>query len=132
MVAPSVVIITGSEHAAAFRKRLGTDPTVALFVESESLRALEAIQHRPPKFLALDRAFIATARGAVIVARVKTDPHLADVDVRVLTEDEATLPLILSQRVASAEAALLATSRDRKSTRLNSSHIQKSRMPSSA
>ena len=43
------------------------------------------------------------------------------------------IPNLLKSRISANEASAVASMRtDRKSTRLNSSHIQKSRMPSSA
>lgn len=110
MTAP-LVIVARSEDAPALRKRLGHDPVVAVFPESESLRALHAILARRPKILALDPGFIMTARGAAIVAQVKADPHLAGVDVRVLAHDAARRLLLLTVRVGSSEVALLAASR---------------------
>jgi len=109
MDAPLVVIIAKSDHTTALRKRVGTDHAIAIFADAESLRALEAILTRPPKFVALDPAFVTTARGAALVAQVKADPRLARIDVRVLAHDDDNVPLILAQPAAS-EAALLKTS----------------------
>ena len=107
---PSVIVIARSEQAAGLRKRLSHEPGVALFSDGESLKALEAIIAAPPKILALDRMFVATARAAALVARVKSDPHLQATDVRVLAEDESNLPLLLSVRVPGFEKALVRSS----------------------
>ena len=114
-----VIIIAKSEHTAALRKRLGTHSTVAVFPDSESLQALEAILNRPPKILVLDPTFASTARGAALVARLKTESHLRGIDLRVLIEDETKVPLVLSQPVTAPEKALLQASRplDRAGTR---------------
>jgi hypothetical protein len=109
MDAPLVVIIAKSDHTTALRKRIGTDHAIAIFADAESLRAIEAIITRPPKFVALDPTFVTTARGAALVAQVKADPRLSRVDVRVLAHDEENVPLLLAQPAAS-EAALLKTS----------------------
>ena len=74
MDAPLVVIIAKSDHTSALRKRVGTDHAIAVYADAESLRAIEAIVSRPPKFVALDPAFVTTARGAALVAQVKGDP----------------------------------------------------------
>ena len=89
----SAFVIAGSAHAAALRRRLEHDPTITVFAESESLDALELILANPPKVLALDSAIVRTARGAQIVSQLKA--HVS-VDVRVLTEDEASLPMLLA------------------------------------
>jgi hypothetical protein len=69
--------------------------------------------------VALCRAFVATARGAGLVARLKGDAELSGVDVRILTEDEHRIPLVLSEPAVSWENALLRMSRplDRAGTR---------------
>ena len=90
---PSAFIVAGAAHAAALRKRLSGDTTVVVFCESESLLALRAILSRPPKVLALDASVVRTARGALLVSRLKGHA----VDVRVLTNDADNLPLLLSQ-----------------------------------
>lgn len=89
------------------------------FSEAESLSVLAAILARPPRILALDPTFVATSRGATLVARLKADSHASGIELRVLIEDEAKVPLLLSQPAVSAEKALLQTSRplDRAGTR---------------
>ncbi len=95
-------VIAGSAHAAALRRRLEHDPTIRVFSESESLDALQLILQNPPTVLALDSAVVRTARGALIVARLKEH---TSVDVRVLCEDEASLPVLLSQHDIALQAA---------------------------
>jgi hypothetical protein len=107
---PSVIVIARSEHEVALRKRLGVEPSVALFTDSDALKAFDAVNLHPPKILALDRIFAFTARGAALVARLKNDLRLAAVDVRVLTEDETNAPIILETRSLGLEGALLKTS----------------------
>jgi hypothetical protein len=107
---PSVIVIARSEQAVGLKKRLGHEPGVALFSECESLKALEAILASHPKILALDRMFVATARAAALVARVKSDPALQAIDVRVLADDESNLPVLLNARVPGLEGALVRSS----------------------
>ena len=90
---PSAFIVAGADHAAALRKSLSNDASVVVFCESESLVALRAILTRPPKVLALDESVVRTARGALLVSRLKEQ----GVDVRVLMNDAHNLPLLLSQ-----------------------------------
>ncbi len=95
-------VIAGSAHATALRRRLEHDPLVKVFAESESLEALRMVLENPPKVLALDSAVVKTARGALIVARLREHKG---VDVRVLCEDEGNLPVILSQQDIALHAA---------------------------
>jgi hypothetical protein len=92
---PSVVIIARAEHATGWRKRITPDAGVALFSDCEALRAAETIVAHPPRIIAVDRSFGATARGAALVSRVKSDPQLKQTDLRVLAEDEVGLPTLL-------------------------------------
>ncbi len=95
-------VIAGSAHAAALRRRLEHDPSITVFSESESLDALRMILQNPPRVLALDSAVVKTARGALIVARLKEHK---EVDVRVLCEDEGNLPVLLSRQDIALHAA---------------------------
>jgi len=99
---PTAFVIAGSAHAAALRRRLEHDPSIAVFSESESLDALRLILENPPKMLALDAAVVKTARGAILVSQLKDHKG---VDVRVLCEDEGHLPVLLSQQDIALQAA---------------------------
>jgi hypothetical protein len=109
-MSPSVIVIARSEQTVGLKKRLSHEPGVALFSDGESLKALEAIIAAHPKILALDRMFVATARAAALVARVKSDPRLQGTDVRVLAEDESNLPVLLNARMPGLEGALVRSS----------------------
>ncbi len=88
-------------HVAALRKRLSHDSSIAVFSESESLNALGLLLSRPPKILALDSSVVRTARGAQLVSQLK-DRH---VDVRVLTNDSDSIPMLLSHPDVSLQTA---------------------------
>jgi hypothetical protein len=107
----SIVILSAPEHLPAVRKRLSHDDSVAVFADTDSLKALEAIQHGRPQIVALNPTFAKTARGAALVAELKADSRLHGIGLRVLIEDEDKAPLLLSDTATSAEKALLATSR---------------------
>jgi hypothetical protein len=107
---PSVVVIARPEHEIALRKRLGIEPSVRLFSEYDVLKAFETITDHAPKILALDRGFAVTPRAAALVARLKADPHLQGVDLRVLAEDETHAPVLLSTRGMGLEGAIFKTS----------------------
>ena len=74
-------------------------------------------------------ALILAQHGSRVIAAARQQEKLAQLveEIRATGGEAAAVAL----DVASAES-IAAAFRDRKSTRLNSSHIQKSRMPSSA
>jgi hypothetical protein len=119
MSAPSLIIVTNSQHAAALAGQLRPDSGIAVFADSDSLRALDAILDARPKIVALDPTFADTARGAALVARLKGDARLSGIDLRVLIEDEDKRPLMLADADVTPEQALVETSRplDRAGTR---------------
>jgi hypothetical protein len=89
---------------------MGPEASGVLFPDCDALKALDAILAHPPRIVALDRAFVATARGAVLVARLKTAPHLKAIDVRVLAEDQMNLPVILNAKNPCHEGELIKAS----------------------
>ena len=62
----------------------------------------------------------------------KASNHLVEVDVHIVGTKDATQTATLTIKLGSPDGTVPTSAPDRKSTRLNSSHIQKSRMPSSA
>jgi hypothetical protein len=112
------LVVINAEHTAALRRRFHTDPDVVVFADSESLQAIERMMAERPAVIVMSRAFVATARGAGLVARLKS-AELSGIDVRVLTEDENRTPLVLSASEVPAGAALVEGSRpiDRAGTR---------------
>lgn len=103
----SIVIIARSGDAPALQRFLAQDGTVQVFSDSESIRAFDVILERPPKVLILDPIFVATARGASMVARIRAEPHLAAIQIRVLAEDEDHMLAILAHPVMGSEPAAL-------------------------
>jgi hypothetical protein len=104
MTTSTAFVIAGASYATALRRRLESDPTVTVFSESESLDALRLILDNPPSVLALDSAIVNTARGALIVSRLKEHNS---VDVRVLCYDESNIPLLLTRQDMALHAASL-------------------------
>jgi hypothetical protein len=97
LVAPPTILIARPELARALQQRLAGNPSITVFSTHDSLRALERILDVPPKVIGLDPAFATTSRGAALVARVKADPALAGVELRVLyQEDDGELPVLQS------------------------------------
>lgn len=99
---PTTCVIAASAHASALKRRLERDSTILVFSESESLDVLRLITATPPKVLALGASIVKTARGGLIISRVK---DVASVDIRVLKEDDANLPLLLMRQDIALHAA---------------------------
>jgi PilZ domain len=57
------------------------------FSHFDAVPALQEITKRRPQMVALERLFAMTARGAALINRVKADPSLQDVEIRVLAHD---------------------------------------------
>jgi hypothetical protein len=87
MSKPCTVIIGALELLDALRESAGEDREVLTFSDNEPLKALEAITTRQPTVIALERLFAATSRGAALINRIKADPTLADVEIRVVSVD---------------------------------------------
>jgi hypothetical protein len=99
--APSVFVITSNSHVGPLRKRLGSDPGVVVFSETELLEAMRLIEAKAPKTLAVDAAVARTARGAQLVAAVKRE----STDIRVLSENSAQLLLLVVNPDLSVQSA---------------------------
>jgi len=106
LTAPLVVVIARPELAQVLRRSLACDTPVAFFCPSDYPLAFESILERPPKMLVLDADFTRTSRAAALVARVKSDPALTAVELRILAYDETDLPILLNEPAASFEAAV--------------------------
>ena len=102
----SIIVIARSGNAPALQRFVAGDAAVGVFADSDALRAFDAILKRPPRLLVLDPEFVATARGASLVARLKAEPDLASVQVRVLIEEDRLLK-ILAHPLMGIEPALL-------------------------
>jgi hypothetical protein len=82
------VVIGQAERLPALRERVGgINGEVFEFSETEVLRALELITKRRPSIITLERLFAMTPRGAALINRIKSDPKLADAEIRVLSHD---------------------------------------------
>jgi len=82
---PSTVLIGATDVMPALRDQLEGGVDALSFADSEPLEALKAITaHRPP-LIVLERLFAATPRGAALINRIKSDPLLTHVEVRVVS-----------------------------------------------
>jgi hypothetical protein len=83
-----VVLIGSPDLLPSLRTRAGAvNGELIEFSHLDAVPALEAITKRRPQMVALERLFAMTARGAALINRVKADPSLQDVEIRVLAHD---------------------------------------------
>lgn len=87
MPASCMVIIGARSVLAPLEGRAGGGFDVLAFGDDETPRALDAITEKRPAVVALERVFAATSRGAALITRIKADPALAAVEIRVVAHD---------------------------------------------
>jgi hypothetical protein len=87
MAMPCTVVIGAPEVLDALRESAGADGEVLSFTDSEPLDAVEAITSRRPAVLVIERLFAATSRGAALINRIKADPALDGVEIRIASVD---------------------------------------------
>ncbi len=89
MPKPTLILIAAPDFIPALRERLGADTRAMTFGDSEPLRAMHAILTLRPDVVALERLFAASPRGAALIARIKSDPMLDAVEIRVLSHNSS-------------------------------------------
>jgi hypothetical protein len=87
MPEPCTVIVGASDLHDALRERAGASGEVLIFSDVEALKALDTITVRRPRVIALERLFAATSRGAALINRIKADPALSAVEIRIVAHD---------------------------------------------
>lgn len=70
---------------SSLRERLSSEGDLLTFSDTEPIQALQAILDGRPRLIVLERLFAATPRGAALINRIKTDPQLAQSEVRVMS-----------------------------------------------
>lgn len=79
------ICIAASNLMPSLRDRLASEGEVMTFADTEPIPALQAILDQRPRLIVLERLFAATPRGAALINRIKTDPHLGHAEVRVMS-----------------------------------------------
>jgi hypothetical protein len=82
------VLIGGADVLKALKDRasdLGGE--LLAFSDADALIALEVITKRRPGVVALEREFAGTPRGTALINRIKADPALERVELRVISHD---------------------------------------------
>jgi hypothetical protein len=79
------VVIAATNLMPALQERLAEEGELLAFADTEPIQALQAILEQRPPLIVLERLFAATPRGAALINRIKTDPHLSNAEVRVMS-----------------------------------------------
>jgi CheY-like chemotaxis protein len=79
------VVIAATNLMPALQERLAGEGELLGFADTEPIQALQAILEHRPALIVLERLFAATPRGAALINRIKTDPQLANAEVRVMS-----------------------------------------------
>lgn len=103
---PAVVVIGASNLLSSLCSHLSAEGELITFADTEPIQALQAILEHRPSLIVLERLFAATPRGAALINRVKTDPHLANAQVRVMSHTgDYTRQIARAGTTAAAAAA---------------------------
>jgi len=81
----AALVIAAENLMPALRERVKVEGDIVTFSDSEPIQALQAIMDQQPGLVVLERLFAATPRGAALINRIKSDPQLAIVEVRVMS-----------------------------------------------
>ena len=88
MPEPCCVLVGQAERLPALKERIGSaGGEILQFTDADVLKALDAISRRKPRAVTLERLFALTPRGAALINRIKADPKLESVEIRVLSHD---------------------------------------------
>src|SRR4051794_35878267 len=81
----AALVIAAESLIAALRERVSVDGDIITFADTEPIQALQVIIQERPNLVVLERLFAATPRGAALINRIKSDPQLANAEVRVIS-----------------------------------------------
>ena len=99
---PAVIVIAASNLLGALCAHLSNEGELVTFADTEPIQALQAMLERRPTLIVLERLFAATPRGAALINRIKTDPHLAGAQLRVMSHTGEYTRQIARSAVAGA------------------------------
>jgi PilZ domain-containing protein len=116
---PCVVLIGSPDLLPSLRTRAGAvNGELIEFSHLDAVPALEAITQRRPQMVALERLFAMTARGAALINRVKADPSLQAVEIRVLAHDSDYTRVVPRAKAPAVAAPALDQTGTRRAPRL--------------
>ena len=100
----AAVVIGSADLLPALVLRAGLGDNALTFSDAEPLEALQAITDSQPPLVILERLFAATSRGAALINRLKSDPGLSDLEIRVLSHTGDYLRVIARPAPATVAA----------------------------
>lgn len=103
----AALVIAAHNLTPALRERLEAQPVdgdILTFPDSEPIQALQSIIAEKPPLVVLERLFAATPRGAALINRIKSDPELAQVEVRVMSHTGDYARQVVKPRAVPAPA----------------------------
>ena len=84
-----IVLIGPADALPSLQERLDPSAEVQTFNDSEALEALDHIIRTKPVLVAMEDEFSGTSRGLALINRIKDDPSLGGVEVRVMARNAA-------------------------------------------
>ena len=101
----AALVIAATNLMPALRERVNVDGNVVTFADTEPIQALQAIMEQRPGLVVLERLFAATPRGAALINRIKSDPSLPHVEVRVMSHTGDYTRQVVKPSVAATPAS---------------------------
>src|SRR6187401_1138611 len=102
----AAALVIAAEHLMpALRERIKVEGEIITYPDTEPIQALQAIMEQRPDLVVLERLFAATPRGAALINRIKSDPHLAHAEVRVMSHTGDYARQVVKPTAASAAPA---------------------------
>ncbi len=88
MATECTVVIAPPDLMPAVCERLrGLNSELVTCPNTDIPNAVDTVIQRKPQRVALERMFAATSRGAALLTRLKSDPDLAEVEIRIVSHD---------------------------------------------
>src|SRR6476469_83661 len=81
----AALIIAAQNLMPGLRDHVKVEGEILTFADTEPIQALQTIMEQRPGLVVLERLFAATPRGAALINRIKSDPQLANAEVRVMS-----------------------------------------------
>jgi hypothetical protein len=97
-----IVLVAEAHVLPALGQRFSGDRPLLGFSENDALAALQAILTRRPELVVLERVFATTPRGTALISRIKADPSLEAVEIRVVSHDSSYVRTVRRARAGRA------------------------------
>jgi hypothetical protein len=102
---PAAALVIAAENLmSALKERVAVDGDILTFADTEPIQALQVIIEERPDLVVLERLFAATPRGAALINRIKSDPQLGNVEVRVMSHTGDYTRQVVKPSVVAAPA----------------------------